>query len=323
MILLESSELFQTRVFMSIEATITNTTWLRVCSDDGLYSGIGSTPLPIRCEVSRRGWNAMRGIIVQGQRKESSEIWLDNISINTFRYPKCCQRDCWVTSGIVWTANKRQLNSVFEITHDSNQEYTVLYVLFQNIGNIWLAKIDSPEIRLWSNASFELQKQMYICTWKFVYLTKQCCLFEAFLPQMLDVILSISKCITMPFILKGVPHFLFLADLQTFNPLFISSFHPRGRIHTFKVASSLYSEIVGTLPLYMLWWKYYLHIRNNSNCNRIKKFRVWNPSKGRGYWELIPPPSASNTKSFGKRWQLLLSKTSLKICTFVYTHSKP
>lgn len=117
--------------------------------------------------------------------------------------------------------------------------------------------------------------------------------------------------------------FLFLADLQTFNPLFISSLHPRGRIHTFKVASSLYSEIVGTLPRYMLWWKYYLHVRNNSNSNRIKKFRVWNPSKGRGYWELIPPPSASNTKSFGKRWQLLLSKTSLKICTFVYTHSKP
>lgn len=84
---------------------------------------------------------------------------------------------------------------------------SLVYVLFQNIGNIWLAKIDSPEIRLWSNASFELQKQMYICTWKFVYLTKQCCLFEAFLPQMLDVILSISKCITMPFILKGVPHF--------------------------------------------------------------------------------------------------------------------
>lgn len=241
MILLESSELFQTRVFMSIEATITNTTWLRVYSDQGgllpttpdqtmvYILALGACiPLPIRCEVSRRGWNAMRGLIVQGQRKESSEIWLDNISINKFRYPKCCQRDCWVTSGIVWTANKRQLNSVFEITHDSNQEYTVLYVLFQNIGNIWLAKIDSPEIRLWSNASFELQKQMYICTWKFVYLTKQCCLFEAFLPQMLDVILSISKCITMPFILKGVPHFCSWLTYKLLTPfhLFLPSQGP-------------------------------------------------------------------------------------------------
>lgn len=117
--------------------------------------------------------------------------------------------------------------------------------------------------------------------------------------------------------------FLFLADLQTFNPLFISSLHPRGRIHTFKVASSLYSEIVGTLPLYMLWWKYYLHVRNNSNSNRIKKCRVWNPSKGRGVLGAYTPSLGVQHKIIWKRWQLLLSKTSLKICTFVYTYSKP
>ena len=115
---------------------------------------------------------------------------------------------------------------MFEIRHDLNQEYAVLYVLFQNIGNIWLAKIDSPEIRLWSNAWFELQKQMYMCTWEIVHLTKQCCLYEASLPQMLDVILSISKCITMPFILKGVPHFCSWLTYKLLTPFASLPFIP-------------------------------------------------------------------------------------------------
>lgn len=142
---------------------------------------------------------------------------------------------------------------------------------------------------------------MYICTWKFVYLTKQCCLFEAFLPQMLDVILSISKCITMPFILKGVPHFCSWLTYKLLTP-FSSLPSIPGAAFILSKRHLLYTRKSSGFYHFTCFDENIISMSETTAiANRIKKFRVWNPSKGRGVLGAYTP-------SLGVRHKIIWKK---------------